>query len=64
MRISSVRNEQMPFWGSSGGESFHQCLGDTKKRASFTRARVFLSFSARVYDKTTSALKLLYTRLV
>ena len=27
------------------------CLGDTKKRASFTRARVFLSFSACVYDK-------------
>lgn len=27
-------------------------------------ARVFLSFSACVYDKTTSALKLLFTRLV
>ena len=52
------------FLSSRWGESFHQCLGDTKKRASFTRARVFLSFSARVYDKTTSALKLLYTRLV
>jgi hypothetical protein len=37
---------------------------ETQKRELHLHARVFLSFSACVYDKTTRALKLLFTRLV